>query len=154
LGSGKLVLPLVYVDDVVDALLLAAREENAVGGIFQLIDASAVTQRQYIDLCCRHAGAALRALYVPKAVFYGAAIAAEILGRVLGRSAPLTRYKLRSLPPLSPFDTGAARTKLHWFPSIGVPEGLRRTFMAATVPQAPPRKPAVSPSSKPNELAG
>ena len=87
MGSGNLRLPLVYVDDVVDALLLAAREENATGGTFQLVDDDAVTQRQYIKLCCQQAAGKLRAMYVPKVVLFGAAIAAEILGRVLGRSA-------------------------------------------------------------------
>lgn len=145
MGSGKLVLPLIYVDDVADALLLAAKEVNATGGIFHLTDESAVTQREYINLCCRQAGGGLRALYVPRAVFYGAAVAVEILGHLLGRSAPLTRYKVRSLPPLSSFDTTRARECLRWTPSVGVPEGLRRTFMDAA-PFAPSRKATVSTS--------
>jgi nucleoside-diphosphate-sugar epimerase len=153
MGSGKLVLPLVYVDDVVDALLLAAREESAEGGVFQLVDGAAISQRQYINLARQHAGGKLRATYVPKVVFFGAAIAAEILGRLLKRSAPLTRYKLRSLPPLSRFDTSAARTKLRWSPAVGVMEGLRRTFSAAAASPAVASITAVSPSSKPSELA-
>jgi len=41
---------------------------------------------------------------------------------------PLSRYKIRSLKPLSPFDVSAAETLLGWKPAVGTKEGMRRTF--------------------------
>jgi nucleoside-diphosphate-sugar epimerase len=52
----------------------------------------------------------------------------ELLGRILKRGVPLSRYRIRSLQPLYPFDLTAAATFLGWRPRVGAPEGLKRTF--------------------------
>jgi nucleoside-diphosphate-sugar epimerase len=44
------------------------------------------------------------------------------------RSVPLSRYKIRSLKPLAPFNVTAAENELGWKPRVGIAEGLRRTF--------------------------
>jgi nucleoside-diphosphate-sugar epimerase len=41
---------------------------------------------------------------------------------------PLTRYRVRSLRPLSNFDLSAARTRLGWTPRVGLKQGLDITF--------------------------
>ena len=143
MGSGSLRLNLVYVEDVVDALLLAATRPDACGQIFHLVDHEPLTQRQYIDACQRR-GALLRVSYVPKAVLYMGALGVEILGRLLRRQVPLSRYKIQSLAPLAPFDGSAARDRLGWTPVVGTREGLHRTFgekdstnaVASSVPDA------------------
>ena len=47
---------------------------------------------------------------------------------VLKRSVPLSRYRIRSLKPLYPFDISAAERWLSWRPRVGTREGLQRTF--------------------------
>jgi 2-alkyl-3-oxoalkanoate reductase len=47
---------------------------------------------------------------------------------MLHRNVPLSRYKIRSLAPISPFDGSAARDPLSWTPAIGLREGMLRTF--------------------------
>jgi len=47
---------------------------------------------------------------------------------VLKRDVPLSRYRIRSLKPLAPFDVSQASEILGWTPSVGIQEGLRRTF--------------------------
>ena len=42
------------------------------------------------------------------------ATAVELLGAVLRRPVPLTRYRVRSLRPLENFDLTAAQTVLGW----------------------------------------
>lgn len=109
LGSGKLVLPLVYVDDVVDAILLAAKKET---GLWHIVDSAQVTQEQL----------APGAMKLPYPLVYCLAWFAELLGK----RAPLTRYRLKSaLAPIS-FDCRAAEKELGWKPRVGVEEGLKR----------------------------
>ena len=127
-GSGKIPLPLVHVDDVVDALLLAARRDGVCGQIFQLVDEERITQRQYIDQCRKHIGEKLRVMYVPRPVFYAAAIAIGALGKLLGRSVPLTRYRVSSIRGIETFDCTAARARLGWVPRIGVKRGMKLMF--------------------------
>ncbi len=130
MGSGRLPLNLVYIEDVVDALLLAATAPDVTGQVFQLVDPATLTQREYIEAAQTY-GAAPRVSYVPKPVLYTLAVGVELLGRVLGRSVPLSRYKIRSLAPISPFHCSAARDQLGWTPRVGAREGLLRTFSKA-----------------------
>jgi nucleoside-diphosphate-sugar epimerase len=130
MGSGRLPLNLVYVEDVVDALLLAATKPDVCGKIFQLVDPVMLTQREYIDAAKRH-GSAAKVVYMPRFVLFTLAFGVEILGRLLHRGVPLSRYKIRSLAPISPFDGSAARDQLGWTPTVGTREGLLRTFSKA-----------------------
>lgn len=128
IGSGAQALPLVYRDDVVDALLLAAESPQALGRTFNLVDTDSVDRTTYLQRCRRKLGASLKTLWVPQWVFMCLAIGVELLGRLLKRDVPLTRYRVRSLRPLTNFDTTAAREILGWTPRIGVRRGLDITF--------------------------
>lgn len=127
-GSAAQALPLVYIDDVVDALLLAGEAPDAHGAIFHVVDAEPVTQGDYLAHCQRRLGKRLKVVRVPVAVFMVLASGVELLGKVLKRNVPLTRYRVRSLRPLANFDTTAASRDLAWTPRVGVREGMRRTF--------------------------
>ena len=130
IGSGRRPLPLVYRDDVVDALLLAAENPKALGRTFNLVDTDTVDRTTYLRRCQAKLGASLKKLWVPQWVFMCLAIGVELLGKVLKRDVPLTRYRVRSLRPLANFDVSAARDVLGWTPRVGVKRGLDITFGA------------------------
>ncbi len=124
-GDGRLPLPLVYVDDVVDALLLAAQRDGVLGSTFHIVDpADGLMQHDYIDACRRLAGPQLRVSYVPRPVLMAAAILAGVVSRLTKVHLPLSLYRLRSSRPLGPFDGRAAREVLGWTPRIGARRGL------------------------------
>lgn len=127
-GSGAQTLPLVYIDDVVDALVQAADAPQAVGKLFNIVDTSAVTQEAYLQRAQRKLGGELKRLRVPVWTFLLLGWGVEQLGKVLKRDVPLTRYRVRSLRPLANFDTTAAREQLGWTPRVGVEQGLDATF--------------------------
>ncbi|MCY7353522.1 MAG: NAD-dependent epimerase/dehydratase family protein [Lysobacter sp.] len=127
-GQGSQTIPLVYLDDVVDALLLAADTPDAPGRIFNVVDPQPVTQAAYLERCQRKLGSELRVARIPTGIFMGLGFGVEMLGKLLRREVPLTRYRVRSLRPLANFDTGAARTGLGWVPRTGVERGMDITF--------------------------
>lgn len=127
-GSGKRTIPLVYLDDVVDALLLASGGDSANGGIFHIVDREVTTQQDYLAHVAKHSGSALRIIRVPQWLLMALATALEAVGNVTGRDMPLTRYRVRSLRPLADIDISRAETGLGWKPEVGVREGLSRTF--------------------------
>lgn len=130
-GSATQTLPLVYVDDVVDALLLAADAPAAAGQIINVVDPHVVTQGTYLAGVRRKLGNELKLLRMPTGVFMLLACGVELLGKLLRRNVPLTRYRVRSLRPLANFDITAARTLLGWEPRVGLQRGLDKMFANA-----------------------
>ncbi|HUJ02704.1 MAG TPA: NAD-dependent epimerase/dehydratase family protein, partial [Rhizomicrobium sp.] len=112
LGNGRLVLPLVYVDDVIDAILLAAERDVWKGEIFHLVDSATLTQEQFARRVEPHA----KIVRVPRFLVNLLAFGVEMLGAVLHRPVPLSRYRVASaLAPIR-FDCTAARERLGWAP--------------------------------------
>jgi predicted dehydrogenase/nucleoside-diphosphate-sugar epimerase len=128
-GPGDLRLPLVYRDDAVDAIVAAGSGETAIGRTIHVVDTKdLVDQRTYLSAAGRFHGDAVSMRHWPRAVVMALASGVELLGRLLRREVPLTRYRVRSLRPLDGFDTTLARETLGWSPRVGSLEGLSRTF--------------------------
>jgi predicted dehydrogenase/nucleoside-diphosphate-sugar epimerase len=122
-GGGSRNVPFVFVADVLDALIEAAVRPEAVGETVNLVDTTPVDQNEYI----RHARPS-RVVRVPVVALMTGAWMVELLGKILKRKPPVTRYNIRSLKPLYPFDVSRAEHVLGWRPRVGTREGLRRTF--------------------------
>jgi len=126
-GNGSHPVPLVYVDDVVDALVAAAAKPEAAGRIIQLVDPEPVTQREFVDTA-RRGLPSIKASYVPKWFMMTAAWGVEKLGGLLNKEMPLSRYRVQSLRPPYPFDISAAQRLLGWAPRVGARRGLEITY--------------------------
>jgi len=144
-GEPTQTLPLVYLDDVVDALLLAADAAPALGQTINVVDPATITQGAYLERAKAKLGDELRVSRVSTGFFLFVARGVELLGKLLKRDVPLTRYRVRSLRPLANFDLGAARNLLGWEPRVGLARGLERTFGAAPAAAAPPVAPTQEP---------
>jgi hypothetical protein len=86
-----------------------------------------VTQNEYL----RHQLPALgntKLLKIPVPCLLLAGAGIEMLGKLLKRDLPLSRYKIRALKPLSPVQATTAEKLLGWKARVGVHEGLTRTF--------------------------
>lgn len=127
-GLDDPALPLVYVDDVVDALLLAASRPAAAGQLFHVVDPTSITRSQYLQAARAALGPRLRTVRLPTFAFLGLSHGVALLGRLLKRAVPLTPYRVRSLRPLANFDMTKSRDELGWTPRVGVHAGLARTF--------------------------
>jgi predicted dehydrogenase/nucleoside-diphosphate-sugar epimerase len=129
IGDGSRYVPFVYVEDAVDALILAAEHAPADGSIFHVVDSGAsLSQREFINVVKSHSATPPKVVYIPRFVFMGLAVAVEMFGRALKREVPLSRYRARSLRPVWPCDVSQAQSRLRWIPRIGVAEGLRLTY--------------------------
>jgi predicted dehydrogenase/nucleoside-diphosphate-sugar epimerase len=133
LGDGTRELPLVYVDDVIDAIVLAAETSEFDGRIFHIVDRTEITQNQVVhDYISKNAKSA-KVIRVPLAVVYSLALGFEVLSKILKRPVPLSIYRVKSALARMKFDCTRAETELGWRPRVGVASGLQETMAAERV---------------------
>ena len=128
IGLGGRRLCLTYVDNVVEALILAGTSDTASGKVFHIVDPDQPTVREYISAYQRTNGVRLRVLYVPTfLVTWGVALPSA-LRRLLLRPSPNLRYRLLSICRGPWHDTTAAREDLGWEAEVSFKDGLERTY--------------------------
>ena len=123
LGDGNLELPLVYIDDVVDAVVASIEKRLTDGEVIQLIDGAALTQSDVLAL----AGGSAPILSVPRPVVFALGKLSELPLGALGRPSPIALYRLRSAMAQLHYESDRAQQLLGWKPRVGVREGIRRT---------------------------
>jgi nucleoside-diphosphate-sugar epimerase len=122
LGDGKLELPLVYIDDVVDAIMAAVGKKLARGEIIQIIDPEHLTQEDVLGL----AGGSRPVLRVPRQIVFALGKLSEYPLGKLGRPSPIAVYRLKSALARLHYESQQAHALLGWRPRVGVREGIRR----------------------------
>ena len=84
LGDGKLVLPLVYIDDVVDAILQAVAKQLTHGETLQLVDPAQLTQDDILGI----AGGGKPVLRVPRPIVLALGKLSELALGAIGQAKP------------------------------------------------------------------
>ena len=126
-GSGDNALPLVYVSDVVEGLLLALDHECAVGRAYNVTNDSPLTQKQFVHAIAHATGVRPPRLHVPYRALYAAGYAAERLARptrARGRP-PITRLGVAFLGTHNRYAIGRARSELGYEPRVDLRDGVR-----------------------------
>lgn len=119
-GAGDGLTFLVYIDNLVDAILAGATTPEAAGQAFHLADTS-LPWADFFGIYGKMCGRPPRR--VPDFVASAIALAAELLP--LG--IPLTRGRLAMYRKKLVFDTTKAQRVLGWTPRIDLEEGMRRS---------------------------
>jgi nucleoside-diphosphate-sugar epimerase len=123
LGDGELKLPLVYVDDVVDAIVAALDGPLGGGEVIQLVDPKRMTQNEALAVALPGGAKVIR---LPRALVFAAGKLSEPVLGLLGRKSPVSAYRLKSALARLDFTSDSARKLLGWEPRVGLAEGLRR----------------------------
>jgi nucleoside-diphosphate-sugar epimerase len=127
IGSRDNVAPIVYVNDVVEALLLAGQNAASRGRAYHITDGSRTTIGQFIDRLADLIGCPAPGKVLPYAVPYLGCVAFEWLARLRlyrGRP-PIVRNGLRHLGTSRYFGIERAAKELGYAPQVHYPEGLR-----------------------------
>ncbi|HTR51487.1 MAG TPA: NAD-dependent epimerase/dehydratase family protein [Kofleriaceae bacterium] len=122
LGDGKLHLPLVYIDDVVDAIVHAVERRLVGGELVHVIDPAQLTQADVLAL----AGGERPIVKVPRPLVLALGKLSEVPLGALGRQSPISAYRLQSALARLRYQSDRARALLGWRPRIGVREGIKR----------------------------
>jgi nucleoside-diphosphate-sugar epimerase len=127
-GGGHNLLPMTYVENVVDALVLAARSEAVCGQAYNIVDDDVVSQRMYVERMGQALGLQQSTVYLPLPVVRVLATGADFARAALrGRRSPqgLFHRISRSLQSVR-YDTSRAKKELAWQPKVSFEEALKR----------------------------
>ena len=120
LGDGTLELPLVYIDDVVDAIVAAVTKRLVGGEVLQLIDPESLTQHDVLEL----AGNGRKLFHVPRSVVFALGKLSEFPLGLLNKQSPLAAYRLHSALSRMRYESDRAALVLGWKPRVGVRKGI------------------------------
>ncbi|HET8673426.1 MAG TPA: NAD-dependent epimerase/dehydratase family protein [Thermoleophilaceae bacterium] len=129
LGSGANHVPLIYVRDAAEGILLAGESPEAEGRSYLLVNDEPVTQRQFIDAVAGELGAPAPTRSLPYGLALMLGAIAEAKGRLVRSQEPppVTRYGVQLLGGENRFVIGRARRELGFSPQVSVTEGVRRS---------------------------
>jgi len=127
IGRGENLHHPIYIDDLNDGLLAAARSPAAVGQVFLLAGREAVATREMVDAIAEAVGASRPRVSLPLPLFDVVATLMEVTLRPLGVQPPLHRRRLDFFRKSFRLDAAKAREEIGFTPRIGFTEGARRT---------------------------
>jgi nucleoside-diphosphate-sugar epimerase/predicted dehydrogenase len=127
-GSPRIPAGLVYVDDVVQAMLTAALTPLPSGSTYNLIDSPDCDQAELARTLDQVSGGKIRPWFAPYPLVWGAMLGVDLVSLARNRKLGTARYRLkRTLAPMR-FDCAAAKKDLGWHPRVSLAEGLARVL--------------------------
>jgi nucleoside-diphosphate-sugar epimerase/peptidoglycan/xylan/chitin deacetylase (PgdA/CDA1 family) len=157
--GGRNLLPLSYVDNCAEALVVAGTHQCAAGEVYNVLDNDLPTCREYLRAYKKHV-TKIRSISVP---YFGVRLLSSVIAKYHRYSkgqlpAILTPYKAASLWGGNRFDNSKLRS-IGWRQLVPTAEGLQRSFtglragldaarMEKSVPQSVATSPAESSTGK------
>ena len=129
IGGGRRQIPLLYVDDLVDALLRIAAAPVAAGKIYNVVSDAPVTEAIYVSTYLQAKGRRVLLLPLPKLPFFFFARLYDAVARLTRRKpeSDLLRSLRRVTNPVS-FSAAAIQKDLGWRVRTDVDQGLQASL--------------------------
>ncbi len=122
-GDGLGELPLVHVDNAVDAIVGCMANRAADGQVFNVVDGERVTKRMYVERVVKPLCPKAVMIYCPMPLLLVLTWLQEKLLTILGREPWLTVYRLASSQKNVRYDTSRIERKIGWRPRVGFEQG-------------------------------
>lgn len=126
-GSGETLYHPVYIDNLVDAFLLAQDSEHSGGRAYLIADERYYPIEEIVRKVGEALGVSVRIPHLPVTPLVVAGYAVETICRPLGIAPPIFPRRVDWFRQNRAFDITRARRELGYQPRIDLDEGLRRT---------------------------
>jgi nucleoside-diphosphate-sugar epimerase len=130
IGDGSFVLPFVYVENLVDAIVACERSQDAVGQVFNVVDPEPLTKRRYMEEVICKVDPMAKVSFFPYFALRAVVWFQELLFAAMRRPAILTRYRLASSQNSVTYDSSSIRTRLGWTPPVQQKDAFERLVNA------------------------
>ena len=128
-GDGKNRINAVYVENLTDAIIAAAKAENTIGQKYNVTNGSEMNIENFIYNIADMWNIKRPEKHVPKPVAYFLCSILEGVARAVKAKNPplITKTRIKFLSLNLDFDIGKTRKDLRYDPRISIEEGLKRT---------------------------
>jgi nucleoside-diphosphate-sugar epimerase len=127
LGSGNVLYQLVYIDDLVDGIVLCGSRPEAIGNTYILTGREPVMLNQLVRMIAEAVGVKPPRLRFPVTPVYLAGFLCELVFKPIGINPPLYRRRVDFFRKNRAFSISKARRELGYEPRVDLMSGLRRT---------------------------
>jgi nucleoside-diphosphate-sugar epimerase len=127
LGSGEVLYQLIYVDDLIDGILLCGTKQNAIGNIYILTGKEPATLNHVVQVIAEVVGVSPTRLRFPVTPVYVAGFACELVCKPFGINPPLYRRRVDFFRKTRSFDISKAKRELGFEPKIDLRTGIGLT---------------------------
>jgi len=127
IGSGKTLFHAVFIDDLIEGMLLCAKREEAVGEVFTMAGSRYSTITELVNSIADVLGKPHPRLRFPYQRAYIASLICEKICRVFNVKPPIFPRRVDFFSKNHSFDISKARCLLGFEPKNDLEEGLRKT---------------------------
>jgi nucleoside-diphosphate-sugar epimerase len=127
LGSGEVLYQLIYIDDLIDGILLCGTKPNAIGNIYILTGKEPATLNHVVQVIAEVVSVSPTRLRFPVTPVYVAGFACELICKPFGINPPLYRRRVDFFRKTRSFDISKAKRELGFEPKIDLRTGIGLT---------------------------
>jgi dihydroflavonol-4-reductase len=127
LGSGEVLYQMIYIDDLVDGILLCGTRDEALGRTYILTGERPVTLNHLIAVIARVLDVSVSSRHWPVMPAYLAGMLCELICRPLGVDPPVHRRRVDFFRKSRSFTIDRAEKELGFRPRTDLETGIRRT---------------------------
>jgi nucleoside-diphosphate-sugar epimerase len=130
LDNGKYLMAPLYIDNLIDAMILAAQSKNSGGQVYNIADSGKITWKQYFELICNELKVPAPRLSLPSGLVWNVAKIVEAGARFIGKKeAPtITKYRIRVIMNDAHYNIEKSKIELGFEPKVSTAEGMKRTM--------------------------
>jgi len=128
IGNGLNLHQLIYIDDLTDGLLLAARTDRCQGETIILAGRERLSSNEMASYIAEAVGAKMRSLHAPLFIFMLAASVMEYTLRPIGIQPPIHKRSMDFFTKSFCINTNKAESILNFSPGVDFRSGAQKTF--------------------------
>ncbi|UCH21461.1 MAG: NAD-dependent epimerase/dehydratase family protein [Deltaproteobacteria bacterium] len=127
--GGKHILAPVYIDNLVQMIILAGESEKAANQIYNAVDDDKITWKQYIEWMCEDLNCKTPWLSTPRWIAWPLAVLIDNFAKLLNKkeSPMINIYRVRVVMNDNHYSTEKAKKELGYCPEVSTREGIKRT---------------------------
>ena len=118
------VLPLVYVDNLVAAIIAAMTSDKSTGQIYNVVDTEQIDKKNYMDAFVSKLFPEAMCVYFPYKLFAAIVTLQEQMFGLLKRKPVISIYRLKSSQNPVVYDVTKIKNDLGWQPTVGFTDAV------------------------------